>query len=93
MSARPTVPAMRRKGPADVLFSGAAEQPAAEPRHVKVAHYMPPGMVADLDDLRAKLRRQDGVTVDRGALIRAAITMALDQEGELLAQAQREMGT
>ena len=73
-TSRQPIPGMRRK-PADILFSGAPEPAAAGPKHVKVAHYMPPGMVADLDELRAELKR-DGLTVDRGALIRAAIAMA-----------------
>jgi hypothetical protein len=45
------------------------------PRHVKVTMYMPPGMLADLDVLRAELVRE-GLNVDRGALIRAAIQVA-----------------
>lgn len=45
------------------------------PRHVKVTVYMPPGTQADLDVLRAELRRT-GITVDRGAVIRAAIAVA-----------------
>lgn len=45
------------------------------PRHVKVSVYMPPGTQADLDLLRAELRRT-GVNVDRGAVIRAAIAVA-----------------
>lgn len=48
---------------------------AAPPRHVKVTMYMPPDMLADLDVLRAELMR-DGVSVDRGQMIRAAIRMA-----------------
>lgn len=76
MTARPTVPPMRRKGPPDALIPTTAPEPAAAgPRHVKVTSYMPPGMVADLDELRAELRRQ-GITADRGALIRAAIAYA-----------------
>lgn len=45
------------------------------PKHVKVTMYMPPGMLADLDVFRAELRR-DGVNVDRGQVIRAAIKVA-----------------
>jgi hypothetical protein len=45
------------------------------PKHVKVTSYMPPGTLADLDVLRAELRR-NGTNVDRGAVIRAAIAVA-----------------
>lgn len=47
----------------------------APPKHVKVTMYMPPGMLADLDMLRAELMR-DGLNVDRGQVIRAAIEVA-----------------
>lgn len=49
------------------------------PRHVKVTMYMPPGMLADLDVLRAELMR-DGLNVDRGQLIRAAIKVASEDQ-------------
>lgn len=69
--------------PADILFSGQTTtrprqplQPVAEPlKHVKVTYYMPPGMVADLDELRVELQRL-GVRVDRGQLVRAAVKLA-----------------
>lgn len=74
MARRQTVP------PADVMFSSSGtragpQQPAEGPKHVKVTIYMPPDMVADLDEKRAELRR-NGEPVDRGRLVRAAIRTA-----------------
>lgn len=48
-------------------------------KHVKVTLYMPPSMVAELDDLRADLRRA-GAVVDRGRMIRAAIRVAKQRQ-------------
>lgn len=73
MSKHEPVPALRRAR-ANPLFSDTSKPERVEPKHVKVTVYMPPEMVAGLDGLRASLRGE-GVTVDRGALIRACIDM------------------
>jgi hypothetical protein len=61
------------------------------PRHVKVTVYMPPGTQADLDVLRAE-RRREGITVDRGAVIRAAIAVAKAHPGAWHRAIEQERG-
>jgi len=42
----------------------------------KITVYMPPEMIAELDEMRSKFRRQ-GKAVDRGRLVRDCIRAAL----------------
>lgn len=59
-------------------------------RHVRVTVYMPPGMVADLDALRADMLRRSGINVDRGRLIRAAVLLGMDDPEKLEDRAEEE---
>lgn len=76
-SKREPVPALR--GSARPLIPTAPDPAPEAPKNVKVMVYLPPGMVDMLDQLRIDLRRE-GLTVDRSALIRAAIRRATANE-------------
>lgn len=80
-----------RMAPADVLFGtgrAAARAPAAPPaaaKNIKVAVYLPPQLLDDVDELRLDLRRR-GVTVDRSALIAEALRLAVHDYADTLVE-------
>lgn len=90
MTTRPSVPPIRRSRE-NPLFSDTSTPEPAPPvvKHKQVMVYLPPGMVADMADVQASALR-DGARVDRSALVRAAIRMALAHPDQLLAEARED---
>jgi len=91
MTARPAVPPMRRRRPADELFEPVPEPAPAPPAKMRgTMVYLPASMVADLDRVRLEARLKYDQPIDRSALIRAAIRLALADEGQLVREAQED---
>lgn len=74
MSARPKVPAVPNRRPADVLFQGPAEPaPPEAPVNVKISVYLPGPLLAALDSYRAGLLSEHSVRVDRSRILRELV--------------------
>lgn len=88
MSARPHLPGV------DALFGGGRAAPVKEelppPANVKVSLYLPEGLLAQVDMLRAQLQLERGLRVDRSKVIRVAMRMALADPNELVQLVREE---
>lgn len=90
MSARPSVPPIRRGRVENPVFQDTSTpEPAVPAKNRQVMVYLPPGMVADMADVLADSLRR-GHRVDRSALVRAAIRMALANPEQLVAEARED---
>lgn len=70
-------------------MSGRVNSPSPRVRHdEKFTVYVTPDELLDLDSARLSLRREHGIAVDRGRIVRAAITAALEDLEADSAQSQ-----
>lgn len=66
--------------PAADLIGSARRLPSRRVRHdEKITVYVTPDELHDLESARLGLRREHGVGVDRGRIVRAAIVSALEE--------------
>lgn len=90
MSTHPTVPPLRRRTTPEAVVPTTEPPAPPAPKNTKVMVYLPGDMVADVDDMRGTLRRQDAVVVDRSAAVRAAIRFAQAHAEDWIVEIMRE---
>lgn len=91
MTTRPSVPPIRRSRENPLFSDTSTPEPAAAPvKNRQVMVYMQPGMLADLDKMRAEVAARTGRSLDRSALVRAALRIAAEDDDRWTAEAQED---